>query len=375
MPASILAIGTALPDCSGSQSDLCELFKPLSCDSDQQRRVLSHLYKRTKIGRRFSVLLSEDSRTGATTLEGSFFASRRTTFDTGPSTAQRMSRYHEAAGALAQQACAQALFGSRILPAQITHLVTVSCTGFAAPGIDLHLIDELKLNRQIERTNIGFMGCHGALNGLRVARAFCQAHPQAHVLLCATEICSLHFQYGWQHDALMANSLFADGAAALVMCGSPEDPPGPGSAPDRAGALVYAASASYVVPASQKAMTWYVGDNGFIMTLEPNVPDLIDCYLRQFLESWLATRDLLISDIKGWAVHPGGPRILEAVHNALRLDEEALSTSRQILQEYGNMSSPTVLFILNKLNQDNHPKPWVLLAFGPGLTIEAGLIT
>jgi predicted naringenin-chalcone synthase len=173
----------------------------------------------------------------------------------------------------------------------------------------------------------------------------------------------------------MANSLFADGAAALVMCGSPVDLPWQGTVPDRNCALDYAASASYVVPASQKAMTWHVGDNGFIMTLEPNVPDLIDHYLRKFLESWLATRDLLISDIKGWAVHPGGPRILEAVHSALRLDGEALSISRQILQQYGNMSSSTVLFILKKLNQDNHPKPWVLLAFGPGLTIEAGLIT
>jgi len=373
MPASILAIATALPDCSVTQSNLCELFKPLCCDSEQQERVLSRLYKRTEIERRFSVVLSEDSNSSAATLDGTFFLPRRTMLDTGPSTAQRMSRYHEAAGLLAQQACKKALAEARILPSQITHLVTVSCTGFSAPGIDLHLINELPLNRGIERTHIGFMGCHGALNGMRVARAFCLAHPQAVVLVCATEICSLHFQYGWEHDALLANSLFADGAAALVMRGWEEQDFSQSEPRDQL--CAYAASASYVVPSSQNAMTWHVGDNGFIMTLAPNVPDLIDLYLKQFLQSWLATRDLSVGDIKGWAVHPGGPRVLEAVQCALGLDNQALSSSQHILQEYGNMSSPTVLFIVKKLSEDNQPKPWVLLAFGPGLTVEAGLIT
>ena len=154
------------------------------------------------------------------------------------------------------------------------------------------------------RTHIGFMGCQGALNGLRLARAFLDANPSACVLLCALELCSLHHQYGWDADKIVANALFADGAAAVVAVGGePTNPPH----------YQLIASGSTVIDDSEDVMTWRIGDHGFEMTLSPRVPDLICQHLRPWLESWLAEHDLDIARVGSWAVHPGGPRILSAV--------------------------------------------------------------
>jgi predicted naringenin-chalcone synthase len=244
----------------------------------------------------------------------------------------------------------------------VTHLVTVSCTGFVAPGLDRDLIHTLRLAPTVERTHVGYMGCHGALNGLRVARAFTGADPGARVLVCAVELCSLHYHYGWDPEKLVANALFADGAAAVAGC--------PAAAAPR-GAWRVAATGSCLVPASADAMSWVVGDHGFEMALSRRVPELIARHLRPWLQGWLERQGVPLAEVGSWAIHPGGPRILEAVEEGLELPRSASEASRAVLAECGNMSSATVLFVLDRLRARGARLPCVALAFGPGLAAEA----
>jgi predicted naringenin-chalcone synthase len=269
--------------------------------------------------------------------------------------------YAEESGPLAAAAARAALTDARMSASTVTHLVTVSCTGFVAPGIDLMLIHELGLSASVARAHIGFMGCHGALNGLRVASAFTGASPDAVVLLCAVELCSLHYHYGWDPQRMVANALFGDGAAAVVGTGAGE------------GAWRLASSSSRVFPESMDAMGWTIGDHGFEMRLSKAVPRLIAGNVGPWLRSWLAEQGLSLEMVRSWAVHPGGPKILEAAEEGLGLPREATLDSRAVFAEHGNMSSPTVLFIVERLRKSDAPRPCVALGFGPGLAAEAAL--
>jgi len=251
-------------------------------------------------------------------------------------------------------------------PASITHLITVCCTGFQAPGFDLDLIQGLPLAANVARTQVGFMGCHGALNGLRVAHAFAQAVAGSRVLICALELCSLHQQPGWHPERVVANALFADGAAAAVLTA---EPPAPVASPWR-----LLASGSTLLPDSADAMAWTIADHGFEMGLSPRVPALIAARLAPWLDVWLAAQGLDRAAIGSWALHPGGPRLLEAVRDCLHLPASAIETSTAVLRECGNMSSATILFILDRLRLAEAPLPCVALAFGPGLCVEAALL-
>jgi len=213
--------------------------------------------------------------------------------------------------------------------------------------------------------HVGFMGCHGAINGLRVAQAFADGQPAAHVLLCAVELCSLHYFYGWDPKKLVANSLFADGAAAVV---------GVSDSLRSAADWRVTATGSCLFSHTAYAMTWDIGDHGFEMSLSTRIPGLIAANLRPWVESWLAQQDLRIEQVATWAVHPGGPRILSAVEESLGLDRDALAVSREVLATFGNMSSPTLLFILERLRRRQAPRPCVALGFGPGLVVEAALL-
>jgi predicted naringenin-chalcone synthase len=186
------------------------------------------------------------------------------------------------------------------------------------------------------------------------------------VLLCAVELCSLHLQYDWNEEAAVAHALFGDGAAAVVMSADDSDT-------DRPWTL--AATGSCLVPASEDYMSWRIGDHGFVMGLSPRVPDRIGESLRPWLAAWLEHQGHGLDGIASWAVHPGGPRILSAVEAALELGRDDLSVSRDRLAICGNMSSPTVLFILDDLRRALAPRPCVALAFGPGLAVEAALFT
>src|SRR5262249_32312880 len=210
----------------------------------------------------------------------------------------RLLKYESEAGALAVAAGRAALEDATIAPRRVTHLVSVSCSGFYAPGFDVALMKQLPLDPDVARTHVGFMGCHGALNGLRVARGFVQADPGACVLLCSVELCSLHHQYGWDAEKIVANALFADGAAAAVILPA-------GSLHAATVPCTLAASGSTLVDDSEDAMTWRIGDHGFQMSLSPRVPELIARHLRPWLDAWLQRHGLSIATVGSWAVHPG----------------------------------------------------------------------
>ena len=361
MSFTIRGLATARPEHSIRQSDAAEIAKQFIGVDPEELRGLPALFKRTRVRTRGSVLLSDGNGSPP---RQSFFPPATGPEDGGPGTADRMQRYAREAIPLALSASRGVFDGVEITPRDVTHLVTVSCTGFFSPGVDIALIKRLGLAPTVGRLNVGFMGCHGALNGLRASQAIGAMDPSAVVLLCAVELCSLHYQYGRDPEQLVANAIFADGAAALL---------GQGGQAPATGDWRLVSCGSCLVPEAEDAMTWRVGDHGFEMTLSPRVPSLIGEHLRPWLESWLAQSGRTLAEIRSWAVHPGGPRILTSVAEALDLPPASIAVSAEVLAECGNMSSPTVLFVLDRLHELAAPGPTVALAFGPGLVAEAAL--
>jgi predicted naringenin-chalcone synthase len=276
-----------------------------------------------------------------------------------------MQVYAQHSGPLAAEASTRALAASGVEPSEITHLVTASCTGFDAPGVDLELIERLGLPVTTQRLNIGYMGCHGAINALRAARGLAASEPAARILICAVELCSLHFQSQWDSELMLGNALFADGSAAIVAAAD---------APANSAPCQVRATGSCLIRGTKEAMSWRVGDHGFEMSVSNRVPDIIRDNLRGWLTGWLDSHGHSLDSVGSWAVHPGGPRVLRAVEEALDLGPKALEVSWEVLSECGNMSSPTVVFILERLLSRPAPLPYIMLAFGPGLMVEAALI-
>ncbi len=254
----------------------------------------------------------------------------------------------------------------------ITHLVTATCTGFGAPGWEAQLPALLGLPAGVLRTHIGFMGCHAAINALRVAHAFALSAPSARVLVCCAEVCSLHYQPQPHEPAhterAVANALFADGAAAAIV--------GSSDAPRTLPTLV--ASASTVFPGTHDHMSWRIRDHGFAMTLSPVLPRAIRALAGPWLSAWLTSQGVHPASVEAWCIHPGGPNILLACEAALGLTPASLQSSREVLASSGNMSSPTVLFVLQRelqrLASAGRTGPIVLLSFGPGVAAEAMLL-
>lgn len=361
MSFKLLGMGTALPQYAIAQEQAVELAVGLSGHSDEQARRLRKLYRVSGVGSRHSVLLGATPQASE---QQSFFLPAQHEADLGPTVGKRMERYEEEAPKLAETAARNALKTAGVLPAAVSHLVTVSCSGFFSPGIDIQLIKRLGLPATTQRIHVGFMGCHGAINGMRTVMGLTAADPDAVVLMVAVELCSIHYQYGWDGDQNLANALFADGAAALVAGGV-----------EQQGPLDWRAthSGSCLIPNSEDAMSWKIRDHGFQMTLSREVPRHIAENLHPWLSAWLAAKDLRLEDIGSWAIHPGGPGILKACEQALSLERTDTAISWEILKRYGNMSSPTVLFILESLHRAAAPTPCVALAFGPGLMAEATL--
>lgn len=373
--AKILGIATAIPEHSIEQGDAAIVAQQLNV-SERWNNALPALYRKSGVKRRGSVLLGDEGLPGK---RQTFYQPACQTHPFGPTTADRMKVFSEHAGPLLQRACSAAVDHSAVQTSSITHLITVSCTGFFAPGVDIALIEALRLDSNIQRTHVGFMGCHGALNAIRVAKAIVDATPSAVVLLGAVELCSLHQQYTDDAQQLVANSLFADGAAGLVIGSTDQNTvfhgiPTEQNVPPQSQWSVVSTLSKWI-PQTTAMMSWNVGDHGFRMTLDPQVPSVIEANLECELKTWLEGHSLSVRDVDAWAIHPGGPRIIQATGKALGLPSHSLEGSQSVLASHGNMSSPTVLFILEKLSQQlpdaNH---CVLLAFGPGLCIEAVLL-
>lgn len=369
MAPVVLGIGTAVPSLQLDGAESVRAASVLCAEDEDQARLLETLYRQAGVKARHIVHSFEEFRRvvhGEGDFETEWVSKGKG--DRGPTTAQRMRRYEVESIPLAERACRGALAQAGVEPGEISHLVTVSCTGFAAPGVDIALIKRLGLSFDVERTHVGFMGCHGALNGLRVSRGLLAAEPAARVLLCSVELCSLHYAYGWDPKKVVGNALFADGAAAVVLGNEERTPPPP------AEGWRLAASGARLFPDSEPAMAWRIGDHGFDMILSTKVPNLIQRHLRPWLEAWLAEQGLSVERVGSWAVHPGGPRVLTCVEASLGLPPEATAVSREVLENYGNMSSATILFILRRLIGEGASRPCVAIGFGPGLAAEVALL-
>jgi predicted naringenin-chalcone synthase len=348
--AYINRIATAVP-----QNDVHTAFVRFARTllDDRRRRLFDRMADRAQITHRWSSLRAAPEPEGPSVDDGGFFT--RGNF---PSTADRMRRYEAAAPALAA-AAVEKLGLDAVERARVTHVIVTTCTGFSAPGLDLELVERCKLNPSVERTVIGFMGCYAGINALKMARHVIRSEPEARVLILSLELCTLHLQETDDLEQVLSFLVFGDGAAASLVTADPE-----GIALDRFHAVL--------VPETGGLITWHIRELGFDMFLSGQVPSAIGHGLKLKADEILAGVEPHAVDL--WAVHPGGRSVLDAVEGALELRPDALNASRQVLDDYGNMSSATVMFVLkNLLENGKRGARGCAMAFGPGLTAETML--
>ncbi|QIF05091.1 type III polyketide synthase [Roseimicrobium sp. ORNL1] len=364
MPAFVHHISTLTPPFAYHQDFARDRLKDMATD-ERTKRLIHAIYRRSGIETRHSVY--GDFLPGG---ESSLFKFDEQGTLIPPTTGQRNAVYAEWSRKMAVELAGKLLTEAVAFSKdEITHVIFASCTGFMNPGPDYHIIRELDLPQSVERYTLGFMGCYAAFPALRMAAQFCEANPKAVVMVMCLELCSLHMQSNDHQDTILANSLFADGAAAAIVSARA---PAPGHAGYRLDGFM-----SSLVPAGEADMAWDIGDQGFNIVLSSYVPDLIQSSLRPMVEDVFQQRGLGLEHIDAWAVHPGGRAILDKVEQSLSLPKTALAISRQVLRDFGNMSSATVLFVLKEmLKEESHDEALTCaIAFGPGLTVETALLT
>ena len=386
MVISIRSIGTAVPALEIKQGEVRDLFLAQPGRSRLAQRLIAAAFDSSAIDTRHTVV-DELSGSQAPAAPGSAPASAPVFYDAeagvvlDPSTGIRNAVYAERSPELVVAAARRALEAARGIEASdVTHVVTVSCTGFYAPGPDFALVRDLGLSPRTQRYHLGFMGCYAAFPALRAARDFCRGDAQAVVLVVCVELCTVHMQASDDPDTIVASSVFSDGAAAAVVTGREM-----GDSPDEAGDSVGAvldldAFDTTLTPVGEGDMAWTIGDHGFEMVLSRYVPAIIGEHIHGALAPLLGGDVSLAgrpAAVDLWAVHPGGRSILDKVQQALALSEAQLEPSRSTLAEHGNMSSATVLFVLQRLLRavTTAPQRVCAMAFGPGLTVESALLT
>jgi alkylresorcinol/alkylpyrone synthase len=356
--ARIVSLATAQPPFNFTQEYLsqgaCERMLGPGWERDpelaERGRQMTRLFEATRVReRQFAVNLPE------------YYAQPRTT-------GQRMATYAPTSLELASSAFAQTLDSraDRTTVSAITDLVVVSCTGYAAPGLDILLARDFGLPHDVRRVVVGHMGCYGALVGLRQCLAAVRANPEATAALVSVELASLHFTDALDVETLTAYALFGDAAASLLVTGDPH-----ATGPE----IVETYCAAEFAAAGQ--MSWTITDTGFVMGLSPRVPVTLRRTVGGVMDGLLTPHGLTVSDVKHWIVHPGGPAILDAIAGKLELSAEQMAPSWEVLARHGNCSSATVLLILNDILRSGQARPGdyaVMMAFGPGLTLESCLL-
>lgn len=375
MSVFLRAIETAVPATVLIQSETRDRFLAQPGLTRLGERLIHAAFDQSGIERRYSVIEGFDGEDAAAGSLGAEFYDEKTRQLRTPGTRVRNELYIEQATPLFVDAARAALQSCPSLqPEDITHVVTVSCTGFYQPGPDYKVVRALGLNPHVQRYHLGFMGCYAAFPALRSAKAFCEADPDAVVLVVSAELCSLHVRTSNDPDQIVASSVFADGAAAAIVTSRP---PEPGAA-----ALQLDHFDTVLTPVGEADMAWKIGDQGFEMVLSSYVPKIIDQHIESALEPLLAREPHLAAapykDIEHWAIHPGGRSILDKVESKLELRPDQLTPSRETLRDYGNMSSATVLFVLKNILEQpamRSSERLCAMAFGPGLTVESALMT
>ena len=364
MSVYIHHIETLLPPHAYTQ-DYAQDWMTERLPGKRARRLIRGIYRHSGIQTRYSVL-PDFGPDGTPTL----FRQDASGQLRDPTTEQRNNTYAEWAPELCAQVARNAVAHAEgFQPADITHVITVSCTGFCNPGPDLAVIKGLELPDSVERYHIGFMGCYAAFPALRMARQFCQARREAVVLVVCVELCSLHLQLSEVPDSLLANALFADGAAAALV--SARRPAGSTTA------LALHDFTSALALQGADDMTWSIGNHGFNIRLSTYVPEIIASHIAEIVARCLRDSPWEREDIGIWAVHPGGRAIVDKVQKELELGPAQVADSRTVLNDFGNMSCVTILFVLKRLlarKDELATRPVCAMAFGPGLTIETALL-
>jgi predicted naringenin-chalcone synthase len=349
--SKIISIGTAVPAHCHRQTDILEFMQLVYATTEAEKRKMRFLYNQGGISQRYSVL-PDYSRP----LSEWKFYPQTEGLEPFPSLEQRMAVYNRQAPLLSVDAIRNCL-GHQHDSKKITHLITVSCTGMSAPGLDLQIMELMDLKKDIFRTSINFMGCYAAIHAMKIADAFCKTDKNAQVLVVATELCTLHFQREHTMDNIMSSLLFGDGSAAALITADDSEEEG----------LVIDGFYSEIIPKGKRDMAWELSSTGFLMTLSGYVPDLIEEDFKSIVER--AAGD--VSTISHWCIHPGGKRILEAVQKSIGFEKSVLNTSSRVLNDYGNLSSASVLFVLKEMLEEERPIGKMIgVAFGPGLTVE-----
>ena len=366
MPSYLGAIGTANPVHRIAQPQIADFMAQALEFGENDARKLRALYRVSGIEHRYSVLPDYGRTNGNYT-----FFPNTPGLEPFPSVGQRMAVYRREALPLATEAVRDCLRQvPDVAPASITHVITVSCTGMYAPGLDIELVQALGLRPNVRRTCVNFMGCYAAVNAVKLADAFCLADTRARVLIVSIELCTLHFQKSAEEDHLVSNALFGDGAAAVLVQAVP--------LPNGAPSLVLQAFHCGLEPDGYDDMAWHINDFGFEMTLSSYVPKLIQRGIRHLTDGLLDSLPLQLADIRHFAIHPGGRKILETIEAELGLTRADNRHAYRVLRDYGNMSSATVLFVLRDVlayaTPADHGAPVLSFAFGPGLTMEAMLL-
>ncbi|MGE3850982.1 MAG: type III polyketide synthase [Planctomycetota bacterium] len=376
--ARLLAVASAVPSQAAPQSVVTGFFVRAyeaglgSPERERSVRALHMIADRAGIDQRHSVV-TDYAQTDPAEFR---FYPPSADLKPFPTTAQRMAVYERESVPLALDAARKALERARamnVAPPDVTHIVFVTCTGFFAPGPDIQLIRALGLRPDVQRTLIGFMGCHAAFNAVRTASHIVQSDASAVVLVVCVELCSLHFQIDPAADAIVANTLFADGACAMLFGAADAYPKGLADV---------RRACSRVDDDSLDQMSWRIGNHGFHMTLSSDVPHTLHAGAPGFVAALLEPVGLTAAQVVQWAVHPGGVRIIDAIARALELPADAVASAREVLSQYGNMSSATLGFLLERDLPSAAAKapagasrvPLVALGFGPGLTIEGLLL-
>jgi predicted naringenin-chalcone synthase len=360
--SKIISIGTALPAHKHRQEDILHFMQHVYAMNEVDKRKLKFLYHQSSIEHRYSVIPDYSRHIS----EWKFFPQGEN-LEPFPSLEERMVLYNRHAAPLSVDAIRNCLDGY-LQAAEITHLITVSCTGMSAPGLDLQVMELMDMQKNIFRTSVNFMGCYAAIHALKLADALCSTAAGARVMIVCTELCTLHFQKEATADNIASSLLFGDGSAAMLVTPDSFEKPG----------LQVQGFYSEVIPKGKKDMSWQLSSTGFLMTLSGYVPELIEEDFRGLVGRALEKEHLSVEDITGWCIHPGGKRILQAIHKSLSLQNGELQEGYDVLREFGNMSSPTILFVLKEIMgrlQPGQPSKLFAAAFGPGLTMETFVAT
>lgn len=364
MAAYIHNIATLVPEHFFEQSFLRDRMKEYISEQKATQRIIHHIYSKSGIDKRHTVI-NDFNANGSPR----FFFEKDGTLNK-PSTGKRNDLYADQGKQLFIETARKTISENRSAAKEdITHVITVSCTGFFAPEPGFEIIRALGLPPSTQRFHLGFMGCFAAFPAMKMAKAFCEADPEANVLVVCLELCSIHLQDSEETDNLISASVFGDGAAGMIINASPP--------PDSKGYELKQFSTS-IAEDSQEDMAWTIGDTGFNMVLSTYVPEIIESNLAEAIQPLLEDYNLTPKDIHHWAIHPGGRAILDKIEQSFDLQKEQLAAPRKVLADYGNMSSATILFVLSHLlgqKEQSNSDSVLAMAFGPGLTIESGLLT